>query len=100
MNHVHIFHDEVLTYILLLLAVSYGDIATIFLINIYIHTHIHRENKGLNIFNSAYVLADPKTATDVVTKTNNEKRDYMICITITTLTLPNTSDRTSKEFWA
>ena len=23
-----------------------------------------RENKGLNIFNSAYVLADPKTATD------------------------------------
>lgn len=22
------------------------------------------ENKGLNIFNSAYVLADPKTATD------------------------------------
>lgn len=23
------------------------------------------ENKGLNIFNSAYVLADPKTATDV-----------------------------------
>lgn len=25
---------------------------------------LHRENKGLNIFNSAYVLADPKTATD------------------------------------
>ena len=23
------------------------------------------ENKGLNIFNSAYVLADPKTATDI-----------------------------------
>ena len=67
---------------------------------IYIHSHIHRENKGLNIFNSAYVLADPKTATDVVTKTNNEKRDYMICITITTLTLLNTSDRTSREFWA
>ena len=25
----------------------------------------NRENKGLNIFNSAYVLADPATATDV-----------------------------------
>ena len=33
--------------------------------NTFIHTYI-RENKGLNIFNSAYVLADPKTATDVV----------------------------------
>ena len=30
---------------------------------------MQRENKGLNIFNSAYVLADPKTATDVVTIT-------------------------------
>ena len=28
---------------------------------------MQRENKGLNIFNSAYMLADPKTATDVVT---------------------------------
>lgn len=26
---------------------------------------LSRENKGLNIFNSAYVLANPKTATDI-----------------------------------
>lgn len=28
------------------------------------HIDNNRENKGLNVFNSAYVLANPKTATD------------------------------------